>query len=168
MSYLNHNINNISTKSRNILAKTSINNTQSDKNLAICLKAYLQQNLYAHNINNNSKNVQSKTIINSSKATNSNMDSQETVISGPNLNASSQSSSTNGNRKPRGRKYKPRHRMQANAILVALLVNSLHPVDAALFKEELIEKDQKHSKVSFVRPKPESFYKAWSSMSIPD
>ncbi|KAJ8716770.1 hypothetical protein PYW07_003397 [Mythimna separata] len=62
-------------------------------------------------------------------------------------------------------KYKPAHRSGGYAILVALLEQSLeNPDKSALSKEELIEKAQKHSEESMVRPKNDSFYTAWSSI----
>lgn len=63
-------------------------------------------------------------------------------------------------------KYKPAHRSGGFAILVALLEHSLEIQDKAeMTKEEIIEKAQKHAEESFVRPKNDSFYSAWSSMS---
>ncbi|XP_063826426.1 crossover junction endonuclease MUS81 [Ostrinia nubilalis] len=62
--------------------------------------------------------------------------------------------------------YKPAFRSGGYAILLGLLENlQENPSEPALAKENLIEKAQKYSEESFVRPKPESFYTAWSNMS---
>ncbi|KAI5646064.1 ERCC4 domain-containing protein [Phthorimaea operculella] len=52
------------------------------------------------------------------------------------------------------------------AILIALLEQLRdNPQNPGLKKEVLIEKAQPHSEESFTRPKPDSFYTAWSNMS---
>ncbi|KAJ0183429.1 hypothetical protein K1T71_001405 [Dendrolimus kikuchii] len=62
--------------------------------------------------------------------------------------------------------YKPALRSGGYAILVALLENLKEcPNSPALNKDKLIELAQKHSEESFTRPKPDSFYTAWSNMS---
>lgn len=65
---------------------------------------------------------------------------------------------------PGRKKYKPVFRSGSYAILITLLEHSKQG-NNALKKDELIEKAQKYSEESFVRPKPESFYTAWSNMS---
>ncbi|CAH2982667.1 unnamed protein product [Chilo suppressalis] len=80
-------------------------------------------------------------------------------------NTSSQESVTSL-KKIKSKTYKPAYRSGGYAILIALLENMQeNPSKLSLSKEELIEKAQKHSEESFVRPKPESFYTAWSNMS---
>ncbi|XP_041980053.1 crossover junction endonuclease MUS81 [Aricia agestis] len=68
-----------------------------------------------------------------------------------------------GKRARKTKHYKPAHRSGGYAILLGLLENSEsgNPVN----KENLIEIAQKYCEESFVRPKPESLYTAWSSMS---
>uniref|UniRef100_A0A2A4J0I2 Crossover junction endonuclease MUS81 n=1 Tax=Heliothis virescens TaxID=7102 RepID=A0A2A4J0I2_HELVI len=76
------------------------------------------------------------------------------------------SSTENVPKKDKKKKYKPAHRSGGYALLVALLEQSLeNPDNPSLSKEDLIEKAQKHSEESFVRPKPNSFYTAWSNMT---
>lgn len=66
----------------------------------------------------------------------------------------------------KGRIYKPTFRSGAYAILVGLLENYQEcPQAPSLTKEALIERAQKHSEESFTRPKPESFYTAWSNIT---
>ncbi|XP_075974985.1 mus81 structure-specific endonuclease subunit [Anticarsia gemmatalis] len=89
---------------------------------------------------------------------------QEAVGSSTNTNSEPASSSRN-KRQNRNKKYKPAHKSGAFAILIALLENITNPNDKSLSKEELIEKAQKHSEESFVRPKPDTFYTAWSNMT---
>lgn len=69
-----------------------------------------------------------------------------------------------GSRKPRGHKYKPVYRSGGYAILIALFEASSE-CSEPLTKEILIEKAQRYSEESFIRPKPQTFYTAWSSMS---
>ncbi|XP_047990284.1 crossover junction endonuclease MUS81 [Leguminivora glycinivorella] len=62
--------------------------------------------------------------------------------------------------------YKPAFRSGSYAILVGLLEHfNQNPDSPALKKEDLIDIAQKHSEESFTRPKPESFYTAWSNMT---
>lgn len=69
-------------------------------------------------------------------------------------------------RTPKTRKtYKPVFRSGSYAILIALLEYSKEGLNNALKKDELIDRAQKHSEESFIRPKPDTFYTAWSSMS---
>lgn len=92
--------------------------------------------------------------------------SQETTVSTVDSNPEQPSPSSSGSRKQRtGRKYMPAHRSGAYAILIALLEDSIQHPGNLLTKEELIDKAQKHSEESFIRPKPETFYTAWSNMS---
>ncbi|KAM3958441.1 LOW QUALITY PROTEIN: mus81 structure-specific endonuclease subunit [Aphomia sociella] len=62
--------------------------------------------------------------------------------------------------------YTPAYRSGGYAILLGLLENSQENTNKpSLTKELLIEKAQKHSEESFTRPKPETFYTAWSNMT---
>ncbi|CAB3246865.1 unnamed protein product [Arctia plantaginis] len=87
----------------------------------------------------------------------------------PNTDRSSESQnpSTQKNKhQAKAKKYKPAHRSGAYAILIALLEHCKeNPSENSLTKEELINKAQKHSEESFLRPKPNCFYTAWSNMS---
>lgn len=61
--------------------------------------------------------------------------------------------------------FKPVFRSGSYAILVALLEQLRNnPSKSALEKQELISLAQPHSEESFLRPKPDSFYTAWSNM----
>ncbi|XP_028040924.1 crossover junction endonuclease MUS81 isoform X2 [Bombyx mandarina] len=62
--------------------------------------------------------------------------------------------------------YKPVYRSGSYAILIALLENFReNQIKPLLTKEQLIERAQPHCEESFVRPKPDTYYTAWSSMS---
>ncbi|XP_059057349.1 crossover junction endonuclease MUS81 [Achroia grisella] len=62
--------------------------------------------------------------------------------------------------------YTPAYRSGGYAILITLLENSKeNPDKPSLTKEMLIDGAQKHSEESFTRPKPDTFYTAWSNMS---
>lgn len=77
--------------------------------------------------------------------------------------ASTSSQSNKGARRPRI--FKPVFRSGSYAILVALLEQLRgNPSKSALEKQELINLAQPHSEESFSRPKPDSFYTAWSNM----
>lgn len=79
---------------------------------------------------------------------------------------SNSQSPTSQTKKSKERIYRPGYRSGAYAILIALLEHLQEcPDDPALMKENIIEKAQKHSEESFVRPKPESFYTAWSNIT---
>ncbi|CAH0752422.1 unnamed protein product [Diatraea saccharalis] len=87
------------------------------------------------------------------------------VCSPSKSNTNSQQSVTSL-KQTKSKTYKPAHRSGGYAILVALLENMQeNPCKVALSKDELIKKAQKHCEESFIRPKPESFYTAWSNMS---
>lgn len=96
----------------------------------------------------------------------SELNSQNACI--PSTNEDSPQSSAKSSKKPcKGRnEYKPSFRSGGYAILMALFEHQRkNPSDSALNKEELINIAQKYSEESFLRPKPESFYTAWSTMS---
>lgn len=62
--------------------------------------------------------------------------------------------------------YKPAYKSGGYAILVTLLKNfSENPNVPALKKEDLIEKAQTYCEESFIRPKPGSYYTAWSNIN---
>ncbi|CAH0586849.1 unnamed protein product [Chrysodeixis includens] len=72
----------------------------------------------------------------------------------------------NSAKKSSAKKYKPAFLSGGYAILVALREHAIENIDKpAMSKEELIEKAQLYSKESFVRPKPNTHYTAWSNMS---
>lgn len=69
-------------------------------------------------------------------------------------------------KKTSAKKYKPAFISGGYAILMALRKHALDNLDEpAMTKEDLIEKAQPYSKESFVRPKPNTHYTAWSNMS---
>lgn len=71
--------------------------------------------------------------------------------------------SKKGTKTPRA--FKPMFRSGSYAILVALLEQLRNnPSKSAIEKQELINLAQPHSEESFSRPKPDSFYTAWSNM----
>ncbi|XP_050348624.1 crossover junction endonuclease MUS81 [Nymphalis io] len=84
-------------------------------------------------------------------------------------NKPSETLSSNVNPNPRHRKnhikYKPVFRSGGYAILMGLLDHTTCSTTESLNKDELIEKAQRYCDESFTRPKPESFYTAWSNMS---
>lgn len=62
--------------------------------------------------------------------------------------------------------YKPAYRSGGYAILITLLNNAnVNPAKTTLKKNEIIEKAQPMCEESFTRPKPETYYTAWSNMS---
>lgn len=66
----------------------------------------------------------------------------------------------------RPKPYKPAFGSGGYAILIALFHNHREsPNTPTLNKEQLIEKAQQYSEESFTRPKPESYYTAWSNMA---
>lgn len=115
----------------------------------------------------------SKHSIKSSTSTkSSNSDSRNT----PDDNGSSHShsadtapSESNSGQSKKGTKrcriFKPVFRSGSYAILVALLEQLRdNPSKSALEKQEIVNLAQQHSEESFSRPKPDSFYTAWSNM----
>ncbi|KAJ2951150.1 hypothetical protein O0L34_g5542 [Tuta absoluta] len=84
-----------------------------------------------------------------------------------NSQVNSEDSRNSSKKLSKGRKqYKPVFRSGSYGILIALLEQLRdNPQSPSLNKEELIEKAQPHSEESFTRPKPDSFYTAWSNMS---
>ncbi|XP_047530955.1 crossover junction endonuclease MUS81 [Vanessa atalanta] len=77
------------------------------------------------------------------------------------------SSAVNPNPKHRKNKiiYKPAFRSGGYAILMGLLDHTTCRSTQSLQKDELINIAQKYCEESFTRPKPETFYTAWSNMS---
>ncbi|XP_026748846.2 crossover junction endonuclease MUS81 [Galleria mellonella] len=72
---------------------------------------------------------------------------------------------TNALKKCKQKVYKPAYRSGGYAILLALLENSQeNPEKPSLTKEMLIDKAQKYSEESFIRPKPDTFYTAWTNI----
>ncbi|KAG7299125.1 hypothetical protein JYU34_017637 [Plutella xylostella] len=66
----------------------------------------------------------------------------------------------------RPKAYKPSHRSGGYALLVALFYQyQENQSSPSLKREELILKAQPFSEESFTRPKPESYYTAWSNMT---
>lgn len=60
--------------------------------------------------------------------------------------------------------YKPTFRSGGYAILMALLDQRTHSSQEMLNKDVLIDRAQKYCEESFVRPKPGTYYTAWSNM----
>ncbi|XP_049872456.1 crossover junction endonuclease MUS81 [Pectinophora gossypiella] len=82
------------------------------------------------------------------------------------LNTSSDSTGSKNKVSKTRKTYKPAFRSGGYAILITLLEQlRISPDNPSLKKNELIEKAQQHCDESFTRPKPESFYTAWSNMS---
>ncbi|XP_063535070.1 crossover junction endonuclease MUS81 isoform X2 [Cydia strobilella] len=91
------------------------------------------------------------------------LENQENVAQSSDAFGSSKSKASK--KKQRG-VYKPAFKSGSYAILVGLLEHLKdNPDNPALKKEDLIDIAQKHSDESFTRPKPESFYTAWSNMT---
>ncbi|XP_046978059.1 crossover junction endonuclease MUS81 [Vanessa cardui] len=84
-------------------------------------------------------------------------------------NKSSEVHSSAAHPNPRNKKnkmkYKPAFRSGGYAILMGLLDHTTCSSTQSLQKDELINIAQKYCEESFTRPKPETFYTAWSNMS---
>ncbi|XP_013194916.2 crossover junction endonuclease MUS81 [Amyelois transitella] len=83
------------------------------------------------------------------------------IVGLPKKSASTASKSSNNSDKT----YRPSFRSGGYAILVALLGQFRDDPNQGLSKEQLIEKAQPYSEESFLRPKPDTFYTAWNSIS---
>jgi crossover junction endonuclease MUS81 len=79
--------------------------------------------------------------------------------------SNSDSQTENTLKKSKEQVYKPAHRSGAYAILLALLECLQDDCRGGYNKDKIIERAQKYSEESFVRPKPDTYYTAWTNMA---
>lgn len=142
-----------------------------DKKLCRFLDIRLEA--YYNNTNGSEPKVSSQTCTVSMKSSSTqtstsdsmNMTNNNDSSTSNSLNADSAPSDSSSGQTKKPRIFKPVFRSGSYAILVALLEQLRNnPLKSALEKQELISLAQPHSEESFSRPKPNSFYTAWSSM----
>lgn len=141
---------------RKSLDKQDINETNGDEGTDLAANAITNLHVPQQLESNIGKDSESNG--NQSSGTQTEVCSSRTV--------SNSQSPTGEKNKPRERIYRPAYRSGAYAILAALLEHMQDcPDEPALAKEKLIQMAQKHSEESFVKPKPDTFYTAWSNIT---
>ncbi|KAL4716136.1 hypothetical protein ACJJTC_013913 [Scirpophaga incertulas] len=115
------------------------------------------QNTISQHNGNNDESVFSNHLISDTQLIISSGSGSQSTNSEPNHEVKS---------KTTNKEYKPTHRSGGYAILISLFQYAKQKQNSSgLTKEVLIELAQKHSDESFVRPKPGTYYTAWSNIT---
>lgn len=135
----------------------------------LCRFLDLRLEVYYSNINGSKHCDVSVKSLSTQTSTSDTTNTTDDNGSSKNLRTDSASCDSNSGQSKKGTKtprvYKPMFRSGSYAILVALLEQLRNkPSKSAIEKQELINLAQPHSEESFSRPKPDSFYTAWSNM----
>lgn len=131
----------------------------------VCENSNPNSNVVVENVSNSIPQTSSQDIL--AKYSGNNSQEATNQLQAPSRsNSNSQQDPTSHKPKSRERTYKPAFRSGGYAILLALLEHMQdNPGEPDIAKEKIIDIAQKYSEESFVRPKPESFYTAWSNMT---